>query len=76
MLTLDEAAEHPQLKARATYAQIDGITQPMPAPRFSRSVPDTPKPFRPWDPHQADEILGPWLDSRAIGALKDAGIID
>ena len=76
VLTLDEAARHPHIKARGTYAQIDGITQPMPAPRFSRSVPDMPKPFHPWDPREAEEILGPWLDGRAIGAAREHGIID
>ena len=76
VLTLDEAAEHPQLKSRGTYRQVDGVMQPMPAPRFSRTVPDMPKPFRPWDSMEADAILGPWLDSRAIGAARAAGVID
>ncbi|MEU2628020.1 CaiB/BaiF CoA-transferase family protein [Kitasatospora sp. NPDC007106] len=35
VLTLDEAADHPQLKARGTYAEQDGVVQPAPAPRFS-----------------------------------------
>ncbi|MFI9272284.1 CaiB/BaiF CoA transferase family protein [Kitasatospora sp. NPDC052896] len=35
VLTLDQAAVHPHLVARATYVERDGITQPAPAPRFS-----------------------------------------
>jgi hypothetical protein len=35
-----------------------------------------PKAFRPWDPQEADEILGPWLDSSAIDAARKAGIFD
>ncbi len=36
-LRLDELAEHPQLAARGTYVQRDGMLQPAPAPRFSRT---------------------------------------
>ncbi|MEV7176028.1 CaiB/BaiF CoA-transferase family protein [Kitasatospora sp. NPDC093679] len=35
VLTLDEAADHPQLKARGSYTEQDGVVQPAPAPRFS-----------------------------------------
>ena len=76
VLTLDEAPDHPHLKARCTYADIDGVMQPMPAPRFSRSVPDMPKPFRPWDSREAVDILGPWLDNGAIDAARKAGLIE
>jgi alpha-methylacyl-CoA racemase len=35
VLTYSEAAEHPHLRARATYVERGGIVQPAPAPRFS-----------------------------------------
>jgi alpha-methylacyl-CoA racemase len=37
VLALSEAAEHPHLKARGTYVDRDGLLQPAPAPRFSRT---------------------------------------
>ncbi len=37
VLPLTEAAEHPHLKARGTYVERDGVLQPAPAPRFSRT---------------------------------------
>ncbi len=37
VLPLTEAAEHPHLKARATYVDHAGVLQPAPAPRFSRT---------------------------------------
>ncbi len=37
VLPLTEAAEHPHLRARGTYVERDGIVQPAPAPRFSRT---------------------------------------
>jgi alpha-methylacyl-CoA racemase len=39
ILPLTEAAEHPHLKARETYVTRDGLLQPAPAPRFSRTAP-------------------------------------
>lgn len=37
VLSFLEAPEHPHNKARETFIQIDGFTQPAPAPRFSRT---------------------------------------
>jgi len=38
ILTLEEAPHHPHLQARGTFATLDGIVQPAPAPRFSRTA--------------------------------------
>lgn len=38
VLSLDEAPRNAHLRARGTYVERDGIVQPAPAPRFSRSV--------------------------------------
>ncbi len=35
VLTMAEAPSHPHLAARQTFVEIDGMTQPAPAPRFS-----------------------------------------
>ena len=37
VLPLTEAARHPHLAARHTYLERDGVLQPAPAPRFSRT---------------------------------------
>ncbi len=37
VLSLVDAPEHPHNQARQTYIDIDGVTQPAPAPRFSRT---------------------------------------
>ncbi|QZY29045.1 CaiB/BaiF CoA transferase family protein [Nocardioides coralli] len=37
VLPLSEAVRHPHLAARGTYVTVDGLTQPAPAPRFSRT---------------------------------------
>lgn len=38
VLPLTEAARHPHLVARGTYVERDGVVQPAPAPRFSRTA--------------------------------------
>ncbi len=37
VMDMVEAADHPHNKARGTFVDIDGIMQPAPAPRFSRT---------------------------------------
>ncbi|MEM6498665.1 MAG: CoA transferase, partial [Pseudomonadota bacterium] len=36
-LTFAEAPEHPQNVAREAYVDVEGVVQPSPAPRFSRT---------------------------------------
>ena len=71
-----EASEHPQIQARQTLIDIDGVAQPAPAPRFSRSVPDQPLPPAPINPANTDLALSPWCDQQEIDALRQSGIID
>ena len=39
VLTMGEAPEHQHLRARGTFIDVDGVVQPGPAPRFSRTPP-------------------------------------
>jgi alpha-methylacyl-CoA racemase len=59
VLSLEEAARDPHLSARGTYVSYDGVRQPAPAPRFSRtpagwhcgpsrSATDIPRALRAW----------------------------
>jgi alpha-methylacyl-CoA racemase len=76
VLTTGEAAAHPHNRARGTYVEIDGIVQPGPAPRFSRTRPDLPIP--PQEPATGDDAaaaLAPWLDPTEIAAARAAGTI-
>lgn len=49
-----DASSHPHNVARQTFVEVDGVTQPAPAPRFSR----TPGEIRPKP--SADEALAAW----------------
>ncbi|MCU1724781.1 CaiB/BaiF CoA transferase family protein [Pseudomonas sp. 5P_5.1_Bac1] len=44
VLDWDEAPEHAHNRARETFISLDGVTQPAPAPRFSRTAPGIPRP--------------------------------
>ena len=57
VLTYDEALTHPHLAARQTYTSIDGVEQPRPAPRFSRTAPPIPSPAAP---SELDDQLTRW----------------
>jgi alpha-methylacyl-CoA racemase len=57
---MEEAAEHPHLAERATYADRGIGREPAPAPRFSRTSPTlaTPPPARPGQ--DTREALAAW----------------
>jgi alpha-methylacyl-CoA racemase len=56
VLTYAEAAQHPHLVARGTYVAPDGVVQPAPAPRFSRTPGSISRPPAP-PGHDTDEVL-------------------
>jgi alpha-methylacyl-CoA racemase len=60
VLTMAEAPSHPHMAARGTFINRHGVTQPAPAPRFSR----TPSTIR--EPERAD-IAGLVQDWQAKG---------
>jgi len=75
VLTMSEAAKHPHNVARQMFLEIDGITQPAPAPRFSRSVPATPTPgSQPGGDTVA--VLKDWgLPAAEVDALVASGAV-
>jgi alpha-methylacyl-CoA racemase len=44
VIPMSEAFHHPHLAARGTFVDRDGMTQPAPAPRFSRTSPTLTSP--------------------------------
>ena len=75
VLSLDEAPEHPHNLARETFIEVDGIVQPAPAPRFSRTP--TAKPTPPEAPgERGNASLAHWgLTAGEIDALKRCGAL-
>jgi len=75
VLSIAESPMHPHLKERGTYVEIEGVIQPSPAPRFSRTKNDLPKPHKAWSIEDAYEILGPWLSKAEIDKYKKLNLI-
>ena len=72
VLGLREAASHPQVAARGSVVEHDGVLQPGPAPRFSgHSVPDGVAPSPAPGAHSREVLITAGLDA---DALIDAGV--
>jgi len=75
VLSLAEAPNHRHNKARATFVEIDGVVQPAPAPRFSRTKPEV-QGAAPTAGQHNDQILDDWgFSGGEIAALKSVGAI-
>ncbi|MBO3277392.1 CaiB/BaiF CoA transferase family protein [Pseudomonas schmalbachii] len=75
VLSFAEAPQHPHLKARGTLIEIDGVAQPAPAPRFSRTPSATPTPPEAATRAGADAALAGWLPSEEINRWRDNGVL-
>jgi crotonobetainyl-CoA:carnitine CoA-transferase CaiB-like acyl-CoA transferase len=73
VLDLEEAYEHPHLKARGSYIEVDGVMQPAPSPRFSRTPPATPQAPAPLTTDNAKVALQAWMSEGEIAALAANG---
>jgi alpha-methylacyl-CoA racemase len=75
VLDMAEAPHHPHNAARATFVERDGVTQPAPAPRFSRTPAEIgPPPSKPGQ--DSAQVLAEWGWSGAsVEALRRAGVV-
>jgi alpha-methylacyl-CoA racemase len=75
VLDWDEAPEHPHNRSRETFIEVAGVTQPAPAPRFSRTPPD--KPAAPANPGaDGAGVLLEWgFDHHVVQELKEKGVL-
>lgn len=76
VLNFKDAPKHPANVARSTYIEVDGVTQPAPAPRFSR----TPSQVR-HGPHAVGDDTDAVLSAMGFAgaeleALKEKGAIN
>ena len=75
VLDMSEAPDHPHNKERKTFIELEGVTQPAPAPRFSRTeakVASSPSIVG----EHTDEVLNSiGLSEEDINNLKNAGAV-
>lgn len=75
VLDLAEAPVHPHNKARETFVDLDGVVQPAPAPRFSRTQGEIQSSAALVGEH-SEQVLADWgFDSERIAQLKAANAI-
>jgi alpha-methylacyl-CoA racemase len=75
VLSFEEAPKHPHNAARATFVEVEGVTQPAPAPRFSATPGEIQAPPPAIGAHN-DEALADWgLSADQIAGLKASGAL-
>ncbi|MBB3675096.1 alpha-methylacyl-CoA racemase [Modestobacter versicolor] len=73
VLSFAEAREHPHLAARQTYLERDGVVQPAPAPRFSRTPATLVRPPARAGEHTRAALADWGIDD--VDALLAAGAV-
>jgi alpha-methylacyl-CoA racemase len=75
VLNLAEAPAHPHAQARSAFVDVAGVTQPAPAPRFSRTAAERPAaPPRPGA--DTDDVLaGLGLSTAEVADLRARGVV-
>jgi alpha-methylacyl-CoA racemase len=76
VLRMSEATRHPHNVARDVFVELDGVVQPAPAPRFSKTPGAVQRPPAHAGQH-TDEVLGEWLglDGDGIAKLRAGGAV-
>jgi alpha-methylacyl-CoA racemase len=73
VLPMTEAPRHPHLAARGTYAEVDGVVQPAPAPRFSGAGRLEPGRITRAGEHTSEVLAG--LGFGDVAALLVEGVV-
>lgn len=73
VLSMAEAPHHPHNVSRGNFIEVEGVVQPAPAPRFSRTGGEVQRPPQSVDNDLALESWG--FSNQEIAALKAVGAI-
>ncbi len=75
VLSMTEAPVYPHHKERGAFIEVGGLVQPAPAPRFSRSAPETPTPPPHAGQHTGEVLSGLGFDPVEIERLRGSGAV-
>jgi alpha-methylacyl-CoA racemase len=75
VLSIEEAPTHPHNHERGTFLEVDGLMQPAPAPRFSRSVAEPPRPAPARGQHTAEVLSDFGCTGAEIDELVRMGVV-
>jgi alpha-methylacyl-CoA racemase len=76
VLTMDEAMQHEHARARGAFVDIDGVMQPAPAPRFSRTPGAVQSPPCAAGTHTIEVLREAGLTEEEISRLLESGIAE
>jgi len=75
VLSMREAPNHPQNRARGSFIEVDGVLQPAPAPRFSRT-PSAVESGPAFAGQHSKDVLADWgVDKGRIAQLLETGAV-
>ena len=75
VLDMPEAPEHPHNKERKTFIDLEGVIQPAPAPRFSRTEPEVVSSPSIVGEHTNEVLSSIGLSKEDISSLKTSGAV-
>lgn len=75
VLNMADAPNHAHNKARGTFVEIDGVPQPAPAPRFSRTPSSIQRPPANPGEHTEEALLDWGFNTSEVDELKSSGAI-
>jgi alpha-methylacyl-CoA racemase len=71
VLSMSEAPQHPHNVHRQTFVERDGLVQPAPSPRFSRTVSELDRPPAHAGQHTAEVLEAFGFGAEEVASLKD-----
>ncbi|MDZ7678196.1 MAG: CaiB/BaiF CoA-transferase family protein [Acidimicrobiales bacterium] len=75
VLSLSEAPQHPHNVERQTFVEIAGVTQPGPAPRFTRTEAEIQGPPAHAGQHTDEVLAAAGFDAARIAELRESGAV-
>ena len=75
VLDMSEAPQHPHNKERKTFIDLEGVIQPAPAPRFSRTEPEVVSSPSIVGEHTNEVLSSIGLSEEDISSLKTSGAV-
>jgi alpha-methylacyl-CoA racemase len=75
VLSMREAPDHPHNESRGTFVDVAGVTQPGPAPRFSRTPASISKPPTAAGADTDSVLTQLGFSPDDIGRMRDSGVV-
>jgi alpha-methylacyl-CoA racemase len=75
VLSMKEVAQHPHNAARSTFVELEGVMQPAPGPRFSRTPPQIAGPSKAGGADTEAVLKAAGYSPQEIAAFIETGVV-